>query len=196
MNPLAYIKNVKKLHALLNSRVKLTWGEMNKIVKRLEFKNAKKGEVLTQIGEVEQYLYFVVQGMMRLYFYRDEKEISLDFFFAEDFTGSLSSFLTRQPSTLSLEALAPVSLVRIKYDDLQSLYTEGVKFERMVRLFTEELFMKISDKNIELLSLSATERYEKLLHAQPKYVQEIPLKYLASYLNITPESLSRIRKNL
>jgi hypothetical protein len=80
--------------------------------------------------------------------------------------------------------------------DLAKLYAQSPKFEQIGRILTEELFKNTSERLKSLLSESATERYINLLNTYPEYVQNIPLKYLASYLNIKPESLSRVRKKL
>ncbi len=196
LNPFTTVSGLKKLHDLLNSKAEFSFNELNKIVSKLQFKKIKKGEVLIAAGETENYISFVLSGTMRTFFFKDEKEVCLEFFFEGDLTGSLASFLTRKPSTLSQEALSTVSLAQLSYNDLQELYSDVPKLEKASRMLTEGLFMKSSDKVIELLSMSAIERYEKLIEQHPKYYQNIPLKYLASYLNVTPESLSRIRKNI
>jgi CRP-like cAMP-binding protein len=194
MNPLATIKGLKNLHEIVTTKVDLSFSEVNQLLKNAEFKKFKKGETIIKEGEMENYISFVLDGTMRTYFIKDEKEICLEFFFEADFTGSLDSFLTRTPSKLYQEALTNLSLVRLSYDNLMQLYNENPKFDRLGRILTQDLFMKTSNKVMELLSMSALERYEKLIEAYPKYHQFIPQKYLASYLNITPESLSRIRK--
>jgi CRP-like cAMP-binding protein len=196
LNPLTTIKGLKNLHEIVNTKAKLSIEELSNVIKKANFKKYKRGEIIIKAGEVENYVSFILEGTMRTFFIKDEKEICLEFFFEGDFTGSYASFLTQTPSTLYQDALTNISLVQISFDKLQELYQEYPKFERINRMLTEDLFMKSSDKVIELLSMSAMERYEKLIEQHPKYYQNIPQKYLASYLNITPESLSRIRKQL
>jgi CRP/FNR family transcriptional regulator, anaerobic regulatory protein len=180
----------------LQMRTAITDDDLAMVFGLTTFKQFEKGEIVTAIGRTEQYLYFIIEGVTRSYFYKEDKDVSLDFHFTGDFVSVYESFLDRVASEHGIEALAPLSTVRISYDDLQKLYAQSPKFEQVGRILTEEQFKKSSERVKDLLSLSATERYLKLLNAHPNYVQNIPLKYLASYLNITPESLSRIRKSI
>jgi CRP-like cAMP-binding protein len=162
----------------------------------IEIKNLPKKALLTALGEVEQYVYYIVEGITRSYFKKDTREISFEFYFTGTFINSYTSFLTRKPSAHAIEAFTPVVLLCIHHDDLMELYAKSSKFEQIGRIFTEDLFHKTSERVKDLISLSAQERYQKLLDAYPQYIRQIPLKYLASFLNMTPESLSRIRKNI
>jgi CRP-like cAMP-binding protein len=182
------------LRQALLERANITDEDMAQVFEKATFKEFTKGDNIIREGKTEHYIYFIVEGMARTFFYKEDKETSLDFFFAGSFFGSYESFLLRTPSRLNIEALSPLITMRMHYDDLQKLYVQTPKLQQLGRILTEELFIRLSERLQDLLSLSASERYYKLLEAQPQYVQHIPLKYLASYLNITPESLSRIRK--
>jgi CRP/FNR family transcriptional regulator, anaerobic regulatory protein len=190
------IAALERLRQQLDLRVQIPEQDLMAVATRLGYKELAKNELLIQAGQVEQYLYFVVEGVARTFFYHGEKEVSLEFFFPGDFTSSYVSFLKQMPSDLTIEAFTPLQVLRIYRDDLYQIYGEHPKLEQMGRLITEELFEKSSERVKSLISMSATERYLQLLNAYPKYVRNIPLKYLASYLNVTPESLSRIRKEL
>ncbi len=186
--------DINHLRTVLLERAELQESDLAPIFDKCILKQYNKGELIIKEGIVEGYMSFIVEGMVRVFFYRDGKEFSLDFFFPGSFVSSYESFLIQSPSTLNVEALATTTLVRIHYDDLQKIFTINPKVERFVKVMTEEIFRRLSERVQDLLSLSASDRYEKLLETNPQYVQMIPLKLLATYLNVTPESLSRIRK--
>jgi CRP-like cAMP-binding protein len=169
--------------------------ELQLILQYTHFQKLDKNQLLTAEGEIENKVYFILEGVARSYFYKNEKEISFEFCFAGQFIAAYASFFERKPATHTIETFTPIALLYLTYEDFIQMAQQFPKIERVIRLITEELFKKSSERVKDLISLSATERYEKLLSQYPQYVHHIPLKYLASYLNITPESLSRIRKN-
>lgn len=186
--------DINHLRNILLERAQLHEEDLAPIFDKCILKQYNKGDLIIKEGTVEGHLSFVVEGMVRVFLNRDGKEFSLDFFFPGSFVSSYESFLTQRPSGLNIEALATTTLVRIHKDDLQKIFLINPKVERFVKVMTEEMFRRLSERVQDLLSLSASDRYEKLLHTNPQYVQMIPLKLLATYLNVTPESLSRIRK--
>ena len=194
-NNSTFFQNIDLLKKTIEARTDIRAEDFAAALELVNIKQFDKGEVITEMGKVENYVYFIIEGVTRSYFFKEDKEISLDFHFTGDFISVYESFLDRTPAGHAIEALTPLSMLRIRYENLTKLYEKAPKFEQVGRIMTEELFKKSSERLKDLLSLSATERYVKLLNAHPQYVQNIPLKYLASYLNITPESLSRIRKS-
>ena len=194
-NNSTFFQNIDLLKKTIEARTDIRAEDFAAALELVNIKQFDKGEVITEMGKVENYVYFIIEGVTRSYFFKEDKEISLDFHFTGDFISVYESFLDRTPAGHAIEALTPLSMLRIRYENLAKLYEKAPKFEQVGRIMTEELFKKSSERVKDLLSLSATERYVKLLDAHPQYVQNIPLKYLASFLNITPESLSRIRKS-
>lgn len=190
------LNSIESLRQTLLERAAIGDQELEVLSRHVRLRHLDKNALLIAEGEVENYLNFVVEGVTRIFFYKEDKEISFDFFFPGAFVSAYESFLDRRPSNHFIEALTPLTVLSIHHVDLDKLYAASPKFERLGRIFTEEVFKKIAEHSRDLLSLSATERYLKLLQKSPELVQNIPLKYLASYLNVTPESLSRIRKNL
>lgn len=184
------------LSQTLGSYIQLTPTEFDIIAKRITFRHFEKGELLTAEGEIDQYLNFIIDGVTRSFFFQHDNEISLEFFFPGSFITSYISFYTQIPSAHAIEAFTPLTCLRIRRDDFLLIEQEFPQLHKLTQHFSGMMFRKNADRVRDLLSLSATERYQKLLEAHPQYVREIPLKYLASYLNITPESLSRIRKSL
>jgi CRP-like cAMP-binding protein len=195
-NENAFFESVSKIMDTMQERIEFTLDEMMLIQQHLKLSTLHKNDLLVAQGAVENRLHFIVDGVTRSFFQKDEKEISFEFYFTGMFISSYASFLTQTPSAHSIEAFTPLTVLSIQYADFKMLLSKSRSIEMFSRQLTEELFKKVSERNRDLLSLTATERYVKLLNMHTQYVREIPLKYLASYLNVTPESLSRIRKSL
>lgn len=189
-------QSVNTVIKTMKERVDFTDTELLLMMQQLKLSILKKNELLIAEGAVENRIHYIVEGVTRSFFIRGGKDISFEFYFPGTFISSYASFLDRTPSAHSIEAFTPLTVLSIQHANMMQLYEKSKNFEHFGRIFTEELFKKTSERNRDLLSLTATERYMKLLEVHTHYVREIPLKYLASYLNITPESLSRIRKNL
>lgn len=159
-------------------------------------RNFNKGELLCEIGQCEQYLSIIHEGVCRAFYQKKGEEISVAFMFPGDYVSAYYSFLTQRPSLMGIEALSPTTLISISKRDLDDLCNRYKNAERIGRLNAERIYRRKEEREIALLTMSATERYKDLNDRYPKLIQNIPLKYIASYLGIQPESLSRIRKQL
>ncbi|HPH99323.1 MAG TPA: Crp/Fnr family transcriptional regulator [Chitinophagaceae bacterium] len=148
----------------------------------LEAKTFCKKKIILQAGKIENYLYFIDTGILRVYSIKKDKEITIGFGFQDSFFSSYTSFLTRQPSHYNVQAITDVSLWCITYENLQKIYTETQYGQFFGRLAAEQLFIKKSQRELSLLRLSAEERYVQLLKHHTELVQHIPLQYLASYI--------------
>ncbi|MDQ4139604.1 MAG: Crp/Fnr family transcriptional regulator [Bacteroidota bacterium] len=166
------------------------WAEFESHLEEITF---RKNEFLCQAGQVEHYLYFIYAGAVRVYHQTEQQEFTLNFHFENEFVSAFSSFLTQTPSRVHLQALENVQASRIHRQHLYNAYEKHHQAERIGRLFAETLYVHKTNREIDLLSLSAEEQYLKLLQKNPKLVNTISVKHLASYLGIQPESLSRIR---
>ncbi len=191
-----FLEGIESLRKTLHDRAAIGEEELELLSRYVRLRSLGKNALLIAEGEVEHYINFIVEGVTRSFFYKEEREISFDFYFSGSLISSYESFLDRTPSDHYIEALTPLTLLSMSHADLQKLYGLSPKFDQLGRIFTEEVFKRVAERSRDLISLSATERYLKLLKQSPEFVRNIPLKYLASYLNVTPESLSRIRKNL
>ncbi len=124
------------------------------------------------------------------------KEITFGFSFKDQFISAYDSFLTQKPSAYQLQALMETHILSITYDDLQAVYTKTQIGNLIGRLTAERLFPSKSKREQDLLNLTAEERYLKLFKERPELLQVIPLKYISSYIGVTAQALSRIRKRL
>jgi len=155
-----------------------------------------KNEIITRQGETETYLSFIESGIVRYYIPDDEKELTFNFCFNKEFTCAYDSFLTQTPSEYELQALTKTTVWQISYDDLQKVYEQTSIGNYVGRFASEKLFLAKSKRELSFLKYNAKERYLHLFNEQPDVLKYIPLKYIASYIGITPQGLSRIRKQI
>ncbi|NBC24443.1 MAG: cyclic nucleotide-binding domain-containing protein [Bacteroidetes bacterium] len=161
----------------------------------LDIRKYQKGDIIIRAGEVESYLSIVLEGMTRHYVInRRGDDISFEFSFPLEFNSSYSSFLSRNPSRFFIEALEPTVLASMPHSYLMELYRKYPERSMASKSAIENYYIWREEREISLLTETAMERYSNLIKRSPEYLENVPLKHLASYLNIRPESLSRIRK--
>lgn len=156
----------------------------------------EKGEEIHSIGEVVDKIYFICSGAVRVYIEKNKKELSSNFRFKHQFVTSITSFIVKEPSKYALKAMAKTHVITMDRNHLYHMYDNYLEFNVLGRVVMESLMMEKGEREYELLSLNAEERYLKLMEEYPDYIKNIPLKYLASYIGVAAESLSRIRANL
>jgi len=167
--------------------------EWEEFSEKLELKKLKKGDFLIREGQVENHIYFINKGATRNFFIKDGKDYTVDFQFTDEFVTAYYSLITRAPSSVFIELLEDSQLVAISVNFLNEFYTRYHNGEKIGRLIAEYQYVKRLRKEMDLLSLTAEERYAGLMQRNPTLIQNISIKHLASYLGIQPESLSRIR---
>jgi len=155
-----------------------------------------KGAIMTKQGETESYLSFIEKGIVRFYIPDEENELTFDFSFDKEFACAYDSFLTQAPSQYELQTLTETIVWQISFEDLQQVYATSVAGNYLGRFATEKLFLAKSKRELSLLKHNAKERYLRLFEEQPNILKSIPLKYVASYIGITPQALSRIRRQV
>ncbi len=180
----------------IKSIVTLNKKEETAFEKILELKQIKKKELLLQEGQVCDKISFINSGCMRLFYNVDGLENTVQFFFANSWYTDYSSFLSGQASVENLQALEPCEVVQVKKHLLYELYNSYPVFDRVGRVMAENAFQSISRLNKMLTNEEPQQRYLNLLKQRPDVVEKIPQHYIASYLGIKPESLSRIRKRI
>lgn len=176
--------------------VKLQESEWQFISSHFNRKVFAKNQIITQQGETENHLSFIETGIVRFYIPGDENELTFNFNFNKEFTCAYDSFLTQTPSEYELQALTETIVWQISYSDLQKVYARTQVGNYLGRLASEKLFLTKSKRELSLLKYTAKERYLNLFKEQPDILKFIPLKYIASYIGITPQGLSRIRRQI
>ncbi len=163
---------------------------------KLEKKAFGKKAVVLKEGAVEKYLSFAETGILRYYIPKIENDLTFGFIFPGGFSSAYDSFLTQQPSKYQVETLTQATLWQIHFDDLQEVYANTQSGNEIGRKNTENLFLIKSRRELALLDKTAEERYRDLFSERPELIRKIPLKYIASYIGVTPQALSRIRSRI
>jgi len=176
--------------------IKLQESEWDFIAAHFDRRLFNKNEIITRQGETENYLSFIESGIVRFYIPYDENELTFNFSFNKEFTCAYDSFLTQTPSEYELQALTESIVWRISYSDLQKVYAQTQVGNYLGRFASERLFLAKSKRELSLLKYNAKERYLRLFSEQPDILKFIPMKYIASYIGITPQGLSRIRRQI
>ena len=158
-------------------------------------RTVKKNDYLLRNGETCRDLVFVQVGCLRLYYITDGIEVSVWFAFKHTSAIEIHSFISQKPSEYFLQAIEDSEILFLPKTEINKLYTTHPKMQEMMRKFWEDVILNLIERFTALQRDSAEERYYDLL-SKPDYLQTIPQKYLASFIGITPTSLSRIRKNI
>lgn len=185
-----------ELRESLSKFVTITDEEFNMFVSKMKPRTLKKNEHFLREGEICHNAVFLINGCVRYYFIVNGEEKTGQFFFDSSWYTDLESFVSGEPSEQNIQALETSECLIISKKDLHQLYERSHTFERFGRLLVEYGFLGLRKKNKLLTNMSPEERYLDLLKNRPRVIERIQLIYIASYLGIQPESLSRIRKRI
>lgn len=156
----------------------------------------EKGIDLQAVGKTCKTIYFVKEGLARIYYLKGGTDITEYFAFDNDMIIRAESLFTGKPSQKAIQALEKTSFVAIPADKLFQLFDQHADLERLFRKLTERAYVDTVNRMESLQFHTAEERYQALLDNSPNLLQRIPLKHIASYLGITQVSLSRIRASI
>lgn len=167
-------------------------------ISKLQRRVIPKKAIFLKLNDIENHISFIESGVVRLFIPKEDpdKEITFGFSFKNQFISAYDSFLTKTPSAYQLQALTETTLLSMSYDDLQAVYNNTQIGNLIGRLTAERLFLLKSKREQNLLNLTAEERYIKLFKERPELIKVIPLKYISSYIGVTAQALSRIRKRI
>lgn len=154
-----------------------------------------KDEIILREGQVEKFLYLVKSGSIRVFRMSEHEEINIRFGYKDSIINSLASFVKQQPSELYIQAIKRSEVLCLHIDDMRAFINQNEERLRGYTHFLEMAFAQQVDREIDLLTASPAERLDRVLKRSPNLFQEIPLRHIASYLRMTPETLSRIRKS-
>jgi CRP-like cAMP-binding protein len=156
----------------------------------------KKGNKLVEQGNTCKHVAFIIDGIIRTYYLKEDKETTLCFCSSNKITSCISSFITQQPSRYSLEAITDSYLLILSHYNLMKLYELNQYWIILAKKIMEKEYSLLEDHIALVNDLPAREKYFEILSKQPEIIQKVPLKHLASYLKISPETVSRIRSQI
>lgn len=152
-----------------------------------------KKQIITETGQIENYFNFIIKGLARKYYKKGKEEINTQISFEGHIMHSQESFHSRKPSEYSIEAIEPTTLVSITYDNLEKIYARSSKMEHLARLIITYTMVVKDRWQMQLVKHTPRERFIHFVNRNPELLQRVPQKYLASYLNIKPETFSRFK---
>jgi CRP-like cAMP-binding protein len=189
---------LKQIKAYLDQLATISNLDWEFFTSKLQRRVIQKKAIFLKLNHIENHISFIESGVVRLYIPKEnpEKEITFGFSFKDQFISAYDSFLKQEPSAYQLQALTETTLLSITYSDLQEVYKKTQIGNFIGRLTAERLFLIKSKREQNLLNLNAEERYVGLFKERPELLKVIPLKYISSYIGVTAQALSRIRRRI
>ena len=189
--------HIESLISYFDNHLTLTDEEKQAVRKSFFDKRVKRRQLILQEGDVCRLNTFVVEGCFRMYVLDDNgKEHNLQFAIENWWIGDIASFHSEEPSRLNIEAIEDSIILQIKKDDQLRLFVDYPKFNRIYRVFTENALVSYQRRVLQNISSTAEERYVDFMNRYPDFFNRISNVQIASFLGITPEFLSTIRKKL
>lgn len=181
----------------VQQKIPLTPDQITGFTARLKPKKLRRHQFLLEAGDTSDYLAFVHKGLLRSFMTDDRGAEHVMQFALEDFwMADLYSFITQGPAQLAIEALEESEVLLLSHQHLDELYQEAPPFERFFRLLMQNGYVAAQQRVMAAISASAVEQYQDLIRRYPTLEQRVAQYQIASFLGITPESLSRIKKSL
>ncbi|QHS63571.1 Crp/Fnr family transcriptional regulator [Chitinophaga agri] len=156
----------------------------------------KKNDIIKEYHKTEKYLNILISGSVAHFVHANEKDTCINLYYEEQIFSDYLSFLTQVPNVIKTQALEDTIVWSISHQDLNNLYARSATGIFIGKSLSDAMFIRKQSEQISLLTLSPTERYLKLISERPEIFQRTSLKIICSYLGITAESLSRIRKKI
>ncbi len=184
------------LVSFISQFVEFSQSELEAGIGFVEIRKLKRHEILINEGEIANIIAFTNQGYLRVSYNHDGEEITRDITPLNTFATALPSFISQNPSFEIISAITDCELFIIKKDDLESLYNSYPKWECLGRRIIEEMFVEAQRRLYLFITETAENRYKMLMKRYPDMLNNVPLKYIADFLGIKLQSLSRLRKTI
>ncbi len=189
-------EDLKNVINFINQFVDFEQKELDAMFHVVEFKQLRKNEIFIHEGEIADRIAFTNRGYLRVYYNHNGEEITRDITPLHSFATALPSFVSQTPSFEIISAITDCELISIQKDDLEFLYSNFPKWERLGRRIIEEMFVESQRRIYSFITETAEARYNKLVNQYPDMIRNVPLKFIADFLGIKLQSLSRLRKNI
>ncbi|NRT10602.1 Crp/Fnr family transcriptional regulator [Flavobacterium sp. 14A] len=187
----------QELTLYLHKNIKITAQDLEKVLSCFQSVSVRKNEILLEEGKVSQYNYFVKKGCLRIFYINNEgKDRTRYIAFENQFVTALVSFITKEPAQETIQAVEDSELLAISHDDFRKLMVSVPAWKDFYNLYLEKAYVNNSKRMLSFSTLDATERYSQLFQVNPDIVKRLPNKIVASYINISQETLSRIKSKI
>ena len=188
------MENVKIFQNYLHKFIDVTEHEFNQyLLPVIKVRKFGKKELVTKAGEIENYFNFITKGLVRKYYKKGQQEINTQISFEGHLILSQESFHSRLPSEYFVETIEPSTFISISHDDLERVYAQSHRMEHLARLLITYAMVIKDNWQIQLVKMTPRERFLNFVTKNPQLMQRVPQKFLASYLNIKPETFSRFK---
>lgn len=175
---------IDRLHELINTHN--AWEDTQTL---------ERNAMLKTEGSVDTNIYYIESGSIRIFLYSEEEEHTIRFGYEHNFVTALDSFISGQPSAMYMQAIRKSSVKRVSKACFMEIINSKPEYIALYNQLLEHLVLQQMEREQDLLVNSPEERYRRVLQRSPQLFQEVPHKYIASYLRMTPETLSRVKKS-
>ena len=195
-NILEKVEGAIALQSYIQGIVDFSDAEMEIIMSHFKPMSLPSGEYFVDEGLVCKHIGFITKGYLRSFYEINDGEVTTMINTKHNIVTAHTSFTLQRPSMQYIQAITDAELLVMSYESMQELYGKVPKWERLGRLITEFVYGYVESRVVDYLSLSPEDRYRKMLENDAKLLKNVPLRYIASMLGITPETLSRIRNKV
>lgn len=185
-----------QLYNVVSRMLPLNQREWDMFAESFVYRSVPKKFRLVAVGDISREAYFVNKGATRLFFEKEGEEISANFMFENNFVASLESFLLQVPSRQAIDTLEDCELLVLSKQRLEELIAKQPQFNLFSKAIAETAFIMLQRRASSFILDSPEERYMNMLQQRPEILERVPQHMIASYLGVTPVSLSRIRKRI
>lgn len=185
-----------QLYNVVSRMLPLSQREWDLFAGSFVYRSVPKKFRLVSVGDISREAYFINKGATRLFFEKEGEEVSANFMFENNFVASLESFLLQVPSRQAVDTLEDCELLVLSKQRLEELIAKHAQFNLFSKAIAETAFILLQRRASSFILDSAEERYMNMLQQRPEILERVPQHMIASYLGVTPVSLSRIRKRI
>lgn len=182
--------------AKFNDIYPLSEGCKERLSEKLILREYPKKHVLLEADKTSSHAYVMMKGLARSWYIKDGLDITSRFMPEGFIITSFMSFYSRKPGAETIELLEDSTVVEIHYNDVQKIYRDFIEFNFVMRVLTEHYFFLSEQRTVNLRKTSAEEKFQFFLDTHPKLMNRVPSKHIASYLGLTPETLSRLKEKM
>jgi CRP-like cAMP-binding protein len=181
------------LLSFLTMVMQVTDEDFSLLKKRLVVRHYPKKHILLKEGETEQQLFFIHAGLVHHYFYKEKEQVTTDLVMEGTISGSVASFLSGRPSHYYVETMEPVTIASITKQSLQELYRSDKKWQRLGRLLITHFLLQQEKHILNNMRYSIREKIVHFAEEYPALLKRVPQRRLASYLDMKPETFTRLK---